>query len=60
MPNAADTPKLPLLCDHEGCKAPAVGKYVVGRQGGFETVVRCQTHAGAAEMKEAVNAAPKG
>jgi len=56
MPDVTDTPKLPLLCDHDGCKAPAVGKYVVGgRKGGFDEVLRCEKHAGAAECKEKVN-----
>ncbi len=55
MPAETDKPTVPFLCDHEGCSAPAVGKFVVGRHGGFETVVRCQTHAGGAECKEKVN-----
>ena len=49
-------PTLPLLCDHDGCKRPAVGRYVVGglkRQ--FQTILRCEEHAGVAEMKERVN-----
>ena len=57
---ATDAPKLPLLCDHAGCQSPAVGRYVVGKpKGGFETIVRCQEHAGNATMKEPVNAGGK-
>lgn len=53
-----EKPALPLLCDHEGCNAPAAGRYVVGgKKRQFETVVRCEKHAGVAECKERVNEA---
>jgi hypothetical protein len=55
-----DTPTLPLLCDHDGCTAPAVGRYVVGgKHRQFEEVLRCEKHAGVAECKEKVNAPVK-
>lgn len=53
-------PTIPLLCDHDGCQRPAVGRYVVGgKKREFTTVVRCQEHAGVAEMKERVNVGKK-